>query len=924
MDKGGNTSLAHACAQEGNTGRKKKAAATLRMASRSMVLFLAASMVQAAAPVDPTLTTLAGGGVYGTLGDGGPATSAYLSDPQDVAVDATGNVYIADKGNRRVRKITPAGVISTVAGNGTATYNGDGIAATSTGLVPAGIAVDAIGNLYISSGHRIVKVTPAGIINTVAGNSTSGFSGDNGPATAASLYGPSDVEVDPAGNLYVADYGNKRIRKVSTGGTITTVAGNGSSINTECGCNGDGMPAVQASVSEPRGIAFDAAGNLYIADWFVGLRRVDRAGIINTVAGGGLFGGDPMATNVALFARDLSFDSRGNAYISHNNLVLMLSIDGSLHVVAGEVDQSAGGFNGETGFSGDGGPATQGLLATPLGIAVDAQGNVLIADSANNRIRKVNAIPQPPTPLGMFKFAQYRSLETAESNRSVSVGDVNGDGLDDIIFTNAGDPLSPNNSVDFYMVGISLQRADGTLAERIPVSREWATDGQPRAFAGGGLALADFNRDGVKDIVVSHGSGIELIAGSRTGNFVARSFSGANNAPAEELLALDANRDGNMDVVAHGTASAVDPSQGIAVYFGNGAGGTSARTFKAAPFQFAGLASGDLNGDGLIDLATGFTEGPAGGVAVFLYDPVQGFLPASKFNSSDAGWTGVSIGDFNDDGRKDVVVNRREFTNSPMIGLFAQNASGQLVGPTNLLTAYTPDATVVADMNGDGRDDLMVVHVETWAMGYYQQGNNGLAGEIKYQIDPAQLYRVNSLATGDINHDGIKDVVIANTEGLVLLYGTGRRDGIRVGGSQPRLPRTPGGAVGAHAASAAPVVNDSVRLDDIEAGETVVEISRPPSRIVRQWEGLRRIWQANASRIGIRTVLATFLGRNQSWANSLHAWLQLLVPTHHQEVEGHLASTASTASTDVIPVYRGYMMNTINGEPHRRVCRRSP
>lgn len=921
MDKGRNASLAHAWAPEGNTVHKKKMAPTLGVAGRAMVLLLAAGMVQAAAPVDPSMTTLAGGGVYGALGDGGPATSAYLSDARDVALDATGNVYIADKGNRRVRKITPAGVISTVAGNGTATYNGDGIAATSTGLVPAGIAVDAIGNLYISSGHRVVKVTPAGIINTVAGNSTSGFSGDNGPATAARLYGPSDVEVDPAGNLYIVDYGNNRIRRISTGGTITTAAGNGSSLNSSCGCYGDGMPAVQAGMLNPQGIAFDATGNLYIADSSIGLRRVDRAGTINTVAGGGLFGGDPMATNVALFARDLAFDGRGNAYVSHNNLVLMLSIDGSLHVVAGKLDQSAGGFNGETGFSGDGGAATQGHLASPLGIAVDRQGNVLVADSANNRIRKVSAIPQPPTPLGMFKFAQYRMLESASSNSNVSVGDVNGDGLDDIIFTNTGDPLSPNNSIDFYMVGISLQRMDGTLADPVVVSREWATDGQPRLFAGGGLALADFNRDGVKDIVVSHGSGIELIAGSRVANFLARSFSGANNAPAEELLALDVNRDGNMDVVARSTANAADPSQGIAVYFGNGAGGTSARTFKAVPFQFAGLASGDLNGDGLVDLATGFTEASAGGVAVFPHDPSQGFMSANKFNSIDAGWSGVSIGDFNGDGRKDVAVNRREFTNSPLISLFAQNASGQLVGPTSLPATYTPDAMAAADMNGDGRDDLMVVHVETWAMGYYQQGSNGLADEIKYEIDPAQLYRTNSLATGDINRDGIKDVVIANTEGLVLLYGTGRRDGIRVSGSQPRLPRTPGGAVGTHTASAVLAVNDSASLDDIEAGEAAVEINRPLSRIVRQWEGLRRIWKANASRIGVRTVLATILGRNQSWANSLHGWLQLMVPTHHEKVEEHLASTAST---DVIPVYRNYTMNTSNGEPHRRICRRSP
>ncbi|WP_242929066.1 LamG-like jellyroll fold domain-containing protein [Pontibacter vulgaris] len=211
-----------------------------------------------------TITTVAGTGVEGYSGDGGQATSAKLIDPYDVAVDAAGNLYIADYGNSRVRRVAANGIITTVAGSGIPGYSGDGGAATSAKLtIPRGVAVDAAGNLYIAdqSDNRIRKVSTNGIITTVAGNGTSGYSGDGGAATSAQIRYPTDVAVDAAGNLYIADQSNFRIRKVSTNGVITTVAGNGTS-----GYSGDGGAATGAQFSSAFGVCVDVAGSLYIAD----------------------------------------------------------------------------------------------------------------------------------------------------------------------------------------------------------------------------------------------------------------------------------------------------------------------------------------------------------------------------------------------------------------------------------------------------------------------------------------------------------------------------------------------------------------------------------------------------------------------------------------------------------------------------------
>jgi trimeric autotransporter adhesin len=279
------------------------------------------------------ISLTAGFGFSGFSGDGGLATAAKLNNPHGVAVDPAGNLYIADASNNRIRKVTPRGIISTVAGNGSKGFSGNGSQATAAQLnEPIGVAVDSAGNLYIADNqnHRIRKVTTTGIINTVAGNGTKGFRGDGGPATAAQLNYPWGVAVDSAGNLYFTEFGNHRIRKVTTAGIISTVGGNGTR-----GFSGDGGPATAAQFDYPLGLAVDSAGNIYLADLQNHrIRKVTNTGIISTVAG-----------------------------------------------------------NGTKGFSGDGGPATTAQLNYPYGVAVNSAGSLFIADTENNRIRVVTRGP---------------------------------------------------------------------------------------------------------------------------------------------------------------------------------------------------------------------------------------------------------------------------------------------------------------------------------------------------------------------------------------------------------------------------------------------------------------------------------------------------------------------------------------------------
>ncbi len=328
------------------------------------------------------INTFAGNSAYGFSGDGGPALKSQLSSPRGIAVDSSGNLYLADRWNNRIRKIA-GGTISTIAGNGQGNFGGDGGAATSAQLSnPNGIAVDQAGNVYVSDllNNRVRMITPTGVINTYAGNGLPGFAGDGGAATSAELNQPAGLAIDSSGNLYIADSYNAVVRKVTPQGTISTVAGTG---GTE-GYSGDGEAATKALLMAPLGVAVDSSGNIYIADYYGWIREVNGStGAISTLAGTGSNGysGDGGPATSAQFYNPVAvaLDTSGNVYVADSG-------NGAVRKIANGIITTIAG-NGILSYAGDGGPAQLAQFSAIQGIAVDPQGNIYVADTNNSAIR---------------------------------------------------------------------------------------------------------------------------------------------------------------------------------------------------------------------------------------------------------------------------------------------------------------------------------------------------------------------------------------------------------------------------------------------------------------------------------------------------------------------------------------------------------
>ena len=335
------------------------------------------------------MTTVAGGNLFNNQ----PATNVILNNPMGVVADGQGNWFIADTANSVIRKVGTNGVAIIVAGTGSASFSGDGGAATNAGLCgPNAVALDAAGNLYIADtgNNRIRKVATNGLITTVAGCGVGVIGpnlGDNGAATNASIFQPAGLCLDGAGNLFIADTWNNRIRKVATNGIITTVAGTGFGPGSGNGYNGDGLNATSAEVNNPSGVAVDTSSNLYIADSANNrIRKVDVYGLIWTVAGKGTAGysGDGgTATNAMMYNPEgVALDAAGNLLIadSDNLRIRKVATNNVITTVAG---------NGTYGNPGDGGQATNASFLYPANVFVDQAGNLFIADTGNQRIREV-------------------------------------------------------------------------------------------------------------------------------------------------------------------------------------------------------------------------------------------------------------------------------------------------------------------------------------------------------------------------------------------------------------------------------------------------------------------------------------------------------------------------------------------------------
>jgi uncharacterized protein (TIGR03437 family) len=395
------------------------------------------------------ITTLAGTGAAGFSGDGGPATAAQLNLPYGLAADLAGYVYVADLGNDRVRRIGPDGVITTVAGNGNRGSSGDGGAATSAQLLtPRNVAVDAAGNLYFSEfeGHRVRKVTPDGRISTVAGTGVAGFRGDGGSAVNAQLAFPAGLAVDRLGALYIADSQNQRVRKILAGGVISTVVG--------------GSPST--ALLTPLALAVDVAGNLYVADTSNIVRCYTAAGRWTNVAGTGQpgFSGDggPPAAAQLTVAHDLAVDLNGALYIADGVRIRKVG-NGKIQTVAGD---------GYVHAIGDGGLATDAMLSQPFAIVLNGAGSLYIADTGTQRVRQV-------LPTGVIQtLAGTGTAGSATDNTAASAAALNSpmgvalDAAGDVLIADTGNQRIRQVGADGHIRNLVGTGVGGVGPEGMP------------------------------------------------------------------------------------------------------------------------------------------------------------------------------------------------------------------------------------------------------------------------------------------------------------------------------------------------------------------------------------------------------------------------------------------------------------------------
>ena len=645
-------------------------------------VYFASGILNSVFRLDTTglLTRLAGNGTPGYSGDNGPATSAQLSGPWGVALDAAGNVYVSDANNERVRKIDGTGTITTVAGNGSCCYSGDNGLATNAQLnAPRGIAFDGAGNLYIAdSGNQRIRKVSNGIITTAAGNGACCYGGDGGPATSALFNSPSGVALDSNGNLYIADTNNNRIRQVTTGGTVNTVAGNGS-----CCYSGDNGPATSAQLNSPFGITVDSAGNLYIADSNNSRIRLVAGGTISTLAGtnGNGFTGDGVsATTTQLnFPYATALDTYGNLYIADNNNHRIRKVNagtittaaggatgdsgaapfsgmnqpwgtakdsaGNIYVAdtwnhrirkitpSGQISTYAG--NGLAGFSGDNGPAVSAQLSYPYGVALDASGNLYIADTSNERIRKVTPGGTISTVAGNGNCCYAGDSGPATSARLNSPHSVAIDGSGNLYIADTSNnrirKVTPGGTITTSAGnGFCCYSGDNGLATNANLNSPWGV----AADSSGNVYIADTSNNRIRK-VDTNGT-ITTVAGNGSSGY------SGDDGPATSAqinnpygIAVDASGnlfigDTNNNRVREVTSGAIVTvgGDGFSAYTGDG--GPSVAAGMSAPRGLTVDSTGAVyvaeSGNHIVRLLT-----PAGGAPVLTITSAHtgSFTPAS-------------------------------------------------------------------------------------------------------------------------------------------------------------------------------------------------------------------------------------------------------------------------------------------------------
>jgi len=448
--------------------------------------------------------------------------------------------------------------------------------------------------------------------------------------------------------------------------------------------------------------------------------------------------------------------------------------------VVGQFNDTTFGNEGAPGgFAGDGGPADMAVIYEPLNLALDKSQNLYIADSRNGRVRKVTTVPTPVTPAGLNAFAPYKSYPVGSLTQHVAIADVTGDGRSDALLTTGTWGGAYAETANDFKLLVFVQKADGTLAA--PLKYSFIGDRQGRY--GSGLAAADLDRDGFMDVVVGTLNGVAIFRGNPGGLSNALVSPGVANAEAVTSVAvLDVDRDGKLDIATVGCCSSAGGTSsfdkyGMTVHYGDGKGAISRKVLypEATGLDVGGyLRVADINRDGMQDLIKTWSGEQTGGVAVLLHKSGDGFNPPVKLRPTTAGWVGAAyaIGDFNNDGMLDFMLTRDgNAPNAKYIHL-RQNGLGSFAQVREWSAYDGPEDLIGADMNNDGKDDLLVVHAGWSSIGYHEQTAQGLGPEIKYYTVQSGNPVSPAIAAGDLNGDGCKDVAMADYNyGLVVMTG---------------------------------------------------------------------------------------------------------------------------------------------------------
>lgn len=758
------------------------------------------------------LTTVAGTGTMGFGGDGGLATAAQLSGSSGLTVDAAGAIYICDKNNFRVRKVSPpAGTLrlTTVGGTGSSGFNSDGIATSVNVYYPSSTATTASGDLYFTDwyNHRIRKITPGGVISTIVGTGVGGYAGDGGLATGARLNYPTSIAVDPSGQIYVADTYNHRIRRINISGYISTIAGTG-----VAGSSGDGGAATSAQFTYPRGIALDGAGNLYIADTSNHrIRKITVAtGIITTVAGTGVSGstGDGGAATSALLnspngvavnsagtiiyisdsgnhrvrkvasgvitnyagtgtsgylgeyspataarlynPRNLALDAAGHLYIadSTNNRIRRVDAgSGFITTVAG---------NGEATFGGDGYAATAGQIQDPYGVSIDTAGNLWIADTTNHRLRKASMPYGPPANVTLTRYGSGVLLNWTPAAGATSY--------------NVKRSLTSGSETTYANVGTTSAFIPGSVGSRyffvitaLYGGTESAASSEKSIVIAPAAARGNVDGDVYSDALIYRPSGGYWYSRNSSAGYAVGvgNWSFQWGAPGDIPVPADFDGDGKNDPTVYRPSTgqwfvlysgrSYDPAQ-----YGYFFGGTSTTTPMAA----------DFDGDGKSDIAL---YEPSTGYWSVLYSTYN-YVPGYGKWLIQWGGAGGDLpkpADYDADGKADIAIYR---TGNWFILYSSLAYEPALYG--YYAWGTTGDTSLAGDFDGDGRSDIGVYRPSTGYWYLRLSSQNYVAGAGNWIFQWGSSGDVPKIS--DFDGDGIADITVYRPSAGVwfILYST--------------------------------------------------------------------------------------------------------------------------------------------------------